>query len=158
MSHLWGPLYPVTGKPQYDNEILSYNIMVRKLNLESNESIFEQEIDRFKVVEQRDKQGLNELDEEGEYTINKSKLMTSYDELESFSPEQMEISKKKVRRSIMDEREEEKYYERFNQSLGLKEGREFDSILHRYINRNMNEYQRILCGVSQGQYRIPNFK
>ena len=58
----------------------------------------------------------------------------------------------------MDEREEEKYYERNTKSLGLKEGREFDSILHRYINRNMNEYQRILCGVSQGQYRIPNFK
>ena len=31
--------YPVTGKPRYDNEILSYNIMVRKLNLESNESM-----------------------------------------------------------------------------------------------------------------------
>ena len=147
--------YPVTGKPQYDNEILSYNIMVRKINRESNESIFEKEKDRFKVVEKKHKSGLNELDEEGEYTINKSKLMTSYDELESFSPEQREISKKKVRRGIMDEREEEKYYERNTKSLGLKEGREFDSILERYINRNMKEYQRILCGVSRGHYRKP---
>ena len=55
----------------------------------------------------------------------------------------------------MDEREEEKYYERNTKSLGLKEGREFDSILERYINRNMKEYQRILCGVSQGHYRKP---
>ena len=150
--------YPVTGKPQYDNEILSYNIMVRKLNLESNESIFEQEIDRFKVVEQRDKQGLNELDEEGEYTVKKSKLMTSYDELMSMSPEQKEITKKKVRKGVIDDVEEVKYYERLNKSLGLIERREFDSILHRYIKRNVKEYQRILCGVSQGQYRITNFK
>ena len=89
--------YPVKGKPRYDNEILSYNIMVRKINRESNESIFEQEIDRFKVVEQKDKQGLNELDEDGEYTVKKSKLMTSYDELMSMSPEQKEITKKKVK-------------------------------------------------------------
>ena len=146
--------YPVTGKPQYDNEILSYNIMVRKINRESNESIFEKEKDRFKVVEKGHKSGLNELDEEGEYTIKKSKLMTSYDELESFSPEQREISKKKVRKGVMDEKEEVKYYERLTKSLGLKERREFDSILERYINRNMKDYQQTLLGVSKGQYRI----
>ena len=44
----------------------------------------------------------------------------------------------------MDEREEEKYYERETKTLGLKEGREFDSILERYIKRNMKEYQQIL--------------
>jgi len=155
--------YPVTGKPQYDNEILSYNIMVRKLNRESNESIFEQEIDRFKVVEKEHKSGLNagDIDEDGEYTVKKSKLMTSYDELQSgyeMSPEQKEITKKKVRKPVLDEVEEVKYYERLNQSLGLIERREFDSLLERYINRNVKEYQRILCGVSQGQYRITNFK
>ena len=69
------------------------------------------------------------------------------------SPEQKEITKKKVRKPVLDEVEEVKYYERLNQSLGLKEGREFDSILERYINRNMKKYQKILCGVSQGQYR-----
>ena len=145
--------YPVIGKPQYDNEIHSYNIMVRNINRESNESIFKQEIDRFKVVEQTDKQGLNKLDNQGESTIKESKLMTLYDELQSLSPEQREITKKKVRRAIMDEREEEKYYMRDNQSLGLSVGREFDSILKRYITRNMKDYQKILCGVSQGQYR-----
>ena len=155
--------YPVTGKPQYDNEILSYNIMVRKLNLESNESIFEQEIDRFKVVEKEHKSGLNagDIDEDGEYTVKKSKLMTSYDELQSgyeMSPEQKEITKKKVRKPVLDEVEEVKYYERLNQSLGLIERREFDSLLGRYIKRNMKQYQKILCGVSQGQYRIHNFK
>ena len=155
--------YPVTGKPRYDNEILSYNIMVRKLNGEDNESIFENEKDRFKVVEQTDKQGLNagDIDEDGEYTVKKSKLMTSYDELQSgyeMSPEQKEITKKKVRKPVLDEVEEVKYYERLNQSLGLIERREFDSLLGRYIKRNMKQYQKILCGVSQGQYRITNFK
>jgi len=145
--------YPVTGKPQYDNEILSYNILVRKINLESNRDIFEQEIGRFKVVEKGHKSGLNELDEEGEYTVKKSKLMTSYDELMSMSPEQREITKKKVRKGVLDEKDEVKYYERNTKSLGLKEGREFDSILERYINRNMKDYQQTLCGVSQGQYR-----
>ena len=53
-------------------------------------NIFEKEKDRFKVVEQSDKIGLNELDEEGEYTVKKSKLMTSYDALKSMSPEQRE--------------------------------------------------------------------
>jgi hypothetical protein len=146
--------YPVTGKPQYDNEILTYNIMVRHLNGEDNGSIFENEKDRFKVVEQTDKQGKNELDEDGEYTIKKSKLMTSYDALKSMSPEQRETSKKKVRRGIMDEREEEKYYERETKSLGLIEGNEFNFLLKREIDRYIKGYQRILCGVSQGQYRI----
>jgi len=155
--------YPVTGKPRYDNEILSYNIMVRKLKLENNESIFEKEKDRFEVVEQTDKQGLNagDIDEDGEYTVKKSKLMTSYDELQSgyeMSPEQKEITKKKVRKGVIDDVEEVKYYERLNKSLGLIERREFDSLLERYIKRNVKEYQRILCGVSQGQYRVTNFK
>ena len=155
--------YPVKGKPRYDNEILSYNIMVRKINRESNESIFEQEIDRFKVVEQTDKQGLNagDIDEDGEYTVKKSKLMTSYDELQSgyeMSPEQKEITKKKVRIPVLDDVEEVRHYERLNQSLGLIERREFDSLLGRIINRNVKEYQKILCGVSQGQYRVTNFK
>jgi hypothetical protein len=147
--------YPVFGKPQYDNEMLSYNILVRKINGESNRDIFEQEIGRFKVVEQKDKQGLNELDGEGESTIKKSKLMTSYDELQSLSSEQRKVSKQKVIRPIMDDREESKYYLRNTKSLGLIEGREFDSILKSYINRNMKKYQEILCGVSQGQYRKP---
>ena len=147
--------YPVFGKPRYDNEILSYNILVRKINGESNSDIFEQEIGRFKVVEQTDKQGLNELDEEGESTIKKSKLMTSYDELQSLSPEQKETSKKKVRKAIMDERDYSKYYERETKSLGLIEGRRFESILESYINRNIKKYKEILCGVSQGQYRKP---
>ena len=147
--------YPVTGKPQYDNEIHSYNILVRKINGESNRDVFEQEFGRFKVVEKTHKSGLNagDLDEEGEYTIQKSQLMTLYDELKSLSPEQKVITKKKVRRAIMDDREEEKYYVRNNQSLGLSVGREFDSVLKRYINKNIRDYQKTLCGVSQGQYR-----
>jgi hypothetical protein len=147
--------YPVTGISRYDNEILSYNILVRKINDESNRDIFEQEFGRFKVVEQTDKQGLNELDKDGESTIKKSKLMTSYDELQSLSPEQKETSKKKVRKAIMDERDYSKYYERETKSLGLIEGRRFESILESYINRNIKKYKEILCGVSQGQYRKP---
>ena len=70
----------------------------------------------------------------------------------------LDLGSTSVRKPVLDEVEEVKYYERLNQSLGLIERREFDSLLERYINRNMNEYQRILCGVSQGQYRITNFK
>lgn len=147
--------YPVTGISRYDNEMLSYNILVRKINGESNRDIFEQEFGRFKVVEQKEKQGLNEMDKDGEPTIKKSKLMTSYDDLQSLSPEQKKTSKKRVFKSIMDEREESKYYKRETKTLGLIEGREFESILKNYINKNMKNYKEILCGVSQGQYRKP---
>jgi hypothetical protein len=153
--------YPVIGKPQYDNEILSYNILVSKINGESNRDIFEKEIGRFKVVEKTHKSGLNAMDKDGEETIKKSKLMTSYDELQSgyeMSPEQRKTSKKRVFKSIMDEREESKYYKRETKTLGLIEGREFESILKNYINKNMKNYKEILCGVSQGQYRITDLE
>ena len=43
--------YVVTGNPFYDNEILKYNILVRKLNGESDLDVFESEKGRLKVTE-----------------------------------------------------------------------------------------------------------
>ena len=45
--------YKVLGEPQYDNEILRYNIMVRKLNGEDNIEIFLNEKERLKKNEQK---------------------------------------------------------------------------------------------------------
>ena len=55
----------------------------------------------------------------------------------------------------MDDREEEKYRTRMKRTLGLTIKRDFESTLTTYINRYMENYQQILCGVSQGHYRKP---
>ena len=153
--------YPVTGKPQYDNEILKYNIMVRKINEESNVRIFEKEKGRFKVIEQTDKSG-EEYDKVGLdgkiKVLSESKLMSTYRQYMSLSPEERVITTFKVRRGILDEREEEKYRTRMKKTLGLRIGREFESTLTTYINRYWKNYQQILCGVSQGQYRITDLE
>jgi hypothetical protein len=150
--------YPVIGKPQYDNEILKYNIMVRKINGESNLSIFESEINRFKVIEQKDKGG-EEFEKKGldgkTKILSESKLFGIYRNYMSLSPEEREISTYKVRRGIMDPREEEKYRLRMKRTLGHTIGKDLESILTREINRYVKNYKEILCGVSQGQYRKP---
>jgi len=150
--------YPVIGKPQYDNEILKYNIMVRKINGESNLSIFESEINRFKVIEQKDK-GREEFEKKGldgkTKILSESKLFGIYRNYMSLSPEEREISTYKERRGIMDEREEEKYRLRMKRTLGLTIGRDLELILTKEINRLVKNYRQILCGISQGQYRKP---
>ena len=150
--------YPVTGKPQYDNEILKYNIMVRKINNESNVRIFEKEKGRFKVIEQTDKSGeeYEKVGLDGKIKVlSESKLMSTHRQYMSLSPEEREITTFKVRRGIMDDREEEKYRTRMKRTLGLTIKRDFESTLTTYINRYMENYQQILCGVSQGHYRKP---
>jgi len=150
--------YPVTGKPQYDNEILKYNIMVRKINEESNVRIFEKEKGRFKVIEQTDKSGeeYEKVGLDGKVKIlRESKLFGIYRNYMSLSPEEREISTYKERRGIMDEREEEKYRLRMKRTLGLTIGRDLELILTKEINRLVKNYRQILCGVSQGHYRKP---
>ena len=150
--------YPVTGKPQYDNEILKYNIMVRKINEESNVRIFEKEKGRFKVIEQTDKSGeeYEKVGLDGKVKIlRESKLFSTYRQYMSLSPEEREISTYKERRGIMDEREEEKYRLRMKRTLGLTIGRDLELILTKEINRLVKNYRQILCGVSQGHYRKP---
>ena len=150
--------FPVTGKPQYDNEILKYNIMVRKINNESNVRIFEKEKGRFKVIEQTDKSG-EEYEKVGLdgmiKVLSESKLMSTHRQYMSLSPEEREITTFKVRRGILDDREEEKYRTRMKRTLGLIIGRDFESTLTTYIKRYLKDYQKILCGVSQGHYRKP---
>tara|TARA_B100000315_G_C14167638_1_gene403051 strand:+ start:36 stop:590 length:555 start_codon:yes stop_codon:yes gene_type:complete len=150
--------YPVTGKPQYDNEILKYNIMVRKINNESNVRIFEKEKGRFKVIKQTDKSGedYEKVGLDGKVKIlRESKLFSTYRQYMSLSPEEREITTYKERRPVIDEREEEKYRLRMKRTLGLTIGRDLESTLTTYINRYMENYQEILCGVSQGHYRKP---
>ena len=150
--------FPVTGKPQYDNEILKYNIMVRIINNESNVRIFEKEKGRFKVIEQTDKSGeeYEKVGLDGKVKIlRESKLFGIYRNYMSLSPEEREISTYKERRGIMDEREEEKYRLRMKRTLGLTIGRDLELILTKEINRLVKNYRQILCGISQGQYRKP---
>ena len=154
--------YPVTGKPQYDNEILKYNLLVRNLNGEDNESIFVNEKGRLKIIEQTDKGG--ESYEKKKFNgkvevLSESKLWGYYREYMDLSPEERKIQTFKIRKEYKDEVESDisdaKYRTRFKMTLGLRIGREFRSALTLEINRYMRNYQQILNGVAQGKYRKP---
>ena len=56
--------YHIYGSPQYDNDILRYNIMVRTLNDEDLIDIFQEERKRLKKIEKSDKGGEGIVDEE----------------------------------------------------------------------------------------------
>ena len=154
--------FPVTGKPRYDNEIITYNLLIRKLNGEDNESIFEIEKGRFKNIDKPDKGG--NFYEKKKFNgkvevLSESKLWGSYREYMDLSPEERKIQTFKIRKEYKDEVESDisdaKYRTRFKMTLGLRIGREFRSALTLEINRYMRNYQQILNGVAQGKYRKP---
>ena len=154
--------YPVTGKPQYDNEILKYNLLVRNLNGEDYESIFVNEKGRLKIIEQTDKGG-ESYEKKGldgkVKVLSESKLWGTYYAYMDLSPEERKIQTFKIRKEYKDEVESDisdaKYRTRFKMTLGLRIGREFRSALTLEINRYMRNYQQILNGVAQGKYRKP---
>ena len=148
--------FPVTGKPRYDNEIITYNLLIRKLNGEDNESIFEIEKGRFKNIDKPDKGG-NYYEKKGldgkVKVLSESELWGSYREYMKLTPKEREIQYKKVRKEDVSEREEGIYRTRRLKTEGLRIGSEFRSELTKEINRYMNGYQQILNGVAQGIYR-----
>ena len=151
--------FPVTGKPRYDNEIITYNLLIRKLNGEDNESIFEIEKGRFKNIDKPDKGG-NYYEKKGldgkVKVLSESKLWGSYREYMKLTPKEREIQYAKVdRKEDVFEREEGIYRTRRLKTEGLRIGSEFRSALTLEINRYMKDYQQILNGVAQGIYRKP---
>ena len=148
--------FPVTGKPRYDNEIITYNLLIRKLNGEDNESIFEIEKGRFKNIDKPDKGGrfFEKKGLDGKVKVlSESELWGSYREYMKLTPKEREIQYKKVRKEDVSEREEGIYRTRRLKTEGLRIGSEFRSALTLEINRYMNGYQQILNGVAQGIYR-----
>ena len=149
--------FPVTGQPRYDNEIITYNLLIRKLNGEDNESIFEIEKGRFKNIDKPDKGGnfYEKKGLDGKVEVkSESKLWGSYREYMKLTPKEREIQYAKVdRKEDVFEREEGIYRTRRLKTEGLRIGSQFRSALTLEINRKMKNYQQILNGVAQGIYR-----
>ena len=149
--------YLVYGQPRYDNEIVNYNILVRKLNGEDNFNVFESEKSRLKIIEKThkgryfyEKKGLD-----GKVKVlSESKLWGSYREYMKLTPKEREIQYAKVdRKEDVYEREEGIHRTRRLKTEGLRIGSQFRSALTLEINRYMKDYQQILNGVAQGIYR-----
>ena len=148
--------FPVTGKPRKDNQIITYNLLIRKLNGEDNESIFEIEKGRFKNIDKPDKGGrfFEKKGLDGKVKVlSESKLWGSYREYMKLTPKEREIQYTKVRKEDVSEREGGIYRTRRLKTEGLRIGSQFRSELTKEINRYMKDYQQILNGVAQGIYR-----
>ena len=146
--------YHINGSPQYDNDILRYNIMVRTLNGEDPIDIFQEERKRLKKIEKSDKGGEGLVDEESGKERRVSKIWVKEDE---WKKSQSRKGERKVR---LDRTENEWWDEERRIRLGKKvktisekSEREFRSELKNEFRRYVKDTQRILKGVSQGEYR-----
>ena len=146
--------YHIYGSPQYDNDILRYNIMVRTLNDEDLIDIFQEERKRLKKIEKSDKGGEGLVDEESGKERRVSKIWIKEDE---WKKSQSRKGERKVR---LDRTENEWWNEERRIKRGTnvttiseKSEREFRSELRTEIRRYVKETQRILKGVSRGKYR-----
>jgi hypothetical protein len=72
--------YHINGSPQYDNDILRYNIMVRTLNGEDPIDIFQEERKRLKKIEKSDKGKEDIVDEKSGKEKRVSKIWIKEDE------------------------------------------------------------------------------
>ena len=146
--------YHIYGSPQYDNDILRYNIMVRTLNDEDLIDIFQEERKRLKKIEKSDKGGEGLVDEESGKERRVSKIWIKEDE---WKKNQSRKGERKVRldRTENEWWEEERRIKRGTNvtTISEKSEREFRSELRTEIRRYVKETQRILKGVSQGKYR-----
>ena len=144
--------YRVYGEPQYDNEILKYNLMVRFLNDEEDLDMFTEERGRLKKVEK----GYKERDENEveDNRVMESKIWNLEKIWKKLSPKDKEKQYIKIRREDVWDREEGKYYyKREKKTMGRDIDKQFRSTVRTEINRYVKDYQRILNGVSQGKYR-----
>ena len=146
--------YHINGSPQYDNDILRYNIMVRTLNDEDLIDIFQEERKRLKKIEKSDKGGEGIVDEESGKERRVSKIWVKEDE---WKKGQLRKGERKFRldRTPNDFWEEEKRIRQGKKvkTISEKSEREFRSELKTEFRRYVKETQRILKGVSQGEYR-----
>ena len=147
--------YHVYGSPQYDNDILKYNIMVRVLNEEDDMDIFNSERTRLKNIEKKGEQ-VTGIESGGKITnVTESKIWTHERDWKQLSPEERELVYEKIRKEDRDESEEGKYRLRQRRTLGRDIGNQFKSTIRTELNRYIKDYQKILYGVSQGKFRKP---
>jgi len=146
--------YHIYGSPQYDYEIVRYNIMVRTLNGEDLIDIFQEERKRLKKIEKSDKGREGIVDEESGKEMRVSKIWIKEDEWKKGQSRKGERSFK-LDRTENDFLDEERRIKRGKKVITISEKseREFRSELKTEFRRYVKETQRILKGVSQGKYR-----
>ena len=146
--------YHVYGSPQYDNDILRYNIMVRTLNGEDIIDVFQKERKRLKKIEKSDKGGEEIVDEKSGKGKRVSKIWIKEDE---WKKGQLRKGERNFRldRTPDDQMDEEKRIILGKKVVIISEKSEmeFRSELKTEFRRYVKETQRILKGVSQGEYR-----
>jgi hypothetical protein len=144
--------YHINGSPQYDNDILRYNIMVRTLNGEDLIDIFQKERKRLKKNEKSDK-GREEIGEEGTDKVEKvSKIWIKEDEWMKGQLRKSERNFELDRKEVFWEKDTERKKIRVP-TESVKREMEFRSELRTEFRRYVKETQRILKGVSQGEFR-----
>ena len=144
--------YHVNGSPQYDNDVLRYNIMIRFLNGEDLIDIFQKERKRLKKIEKSDKGGEVVQDEKTGSNKTVSKIWIK-------EKEWLEGLKKPKERDFELDRKED-FWEKDEgrkvkqvKTRKKKSEMEFRSTLQTEFRRYVKDTQRILKGVSQGEYR-----
>ena len=146
--------YKVFGEPQYDNEILRYNVMVRILNEEEDVDILQGEKKRMEKIEKTWKGGVGF--DESNVNVNESELWTLERQWKKLSPEQKETQfTKKYEEDRDKELGEGKVSLRIWKPKEHQLNRDFRSRLRMELSRYTKESQLILNGVSQGKYRKP---
>jgi hypothetical protein len=146
--------YHIYGSPQYDNDILRYNIMVRTLNDEDLIDIFQEERKRLKKIEKSDKGGEGIVDEESGKERRVSKIWIKEDEWKKGQLRRGERNFK-LDRTPDDQMDEERRIRLGKRvmTIDVKSEMDFRSELNTEFRRYVKETQRILKGVSQGEYR-----
>jgi hypothetical protein len=146
--------YHIYGSPQYDNDILRYNIMVRTLNDEDLIDIFQEERKRLKKIEKSDKGGEDIVDEESGKEMRVSKIWIKEDE---WKKGRLRKGEKSFQRDRTENEwwDEERRMKRGKKVITISEKseREFRSELRTEFRRYIKDSQRILKGISQGKYR-----
>jgi len=146
--------YHIYGSPQYDNDILRYNIMVRTLNDEDLIDIFQEERKRLKKIEKSDKGGEGIVDEKSGKEMRVSKIWIKEDE---WKKGRLRKGEKSFQRDRTENEwwDDERRMKRGKKVITISEKseREFRSELRTEFRRYIKDSQRILKGISQGKYR-----
>ena len=146
--------YHVYGSPQYDNDILRYNIMVRTLNGEDIIDIFQKERERLKKIVKSDK-GREEIGDEK--TGKGKKTSKIWIKEDWWKKSQLRKGERnfKLDRTPDDQMDEERRIRLGKKviTVDVESEMDFRSELNTEFRRYVKETQRILKGVSRGEYR-----
>ena len=146
--------YHVYGSPQYDNDILRYNIMVRTLNGEDIIHIFKKERTRLKKTVKSDKSKEGIVDEK---TGKGEKVSKIWEKEDWWKKSQLRKGERnfKLDRTPNDFWREERRIRQGTKviTVDVESEMDFRSELRTEFRRYVKETQRILKGVSQGEFR-----